>query len=130
MSALSTIIGPSAKTEGARACSQTRKALQTNSIVMRAAHKFWPSKTSLELQDKTGASERMIQYWIANRYALSAGDLADLLRTDAGLLILNSIMGDVRPTWWKRFKQGVERSILRAEMKALAKRAEQIEMDL
>jgi hypothetical protein len=97
---------------------------------MRALHAFWPSKTALEIKAATRASDRMIQYWIANKYSLAAADLAALLRTEAGFAILENIMGDAKPSWWKRFRNSVSRSILRAELKALAKRQEQLEMEL
>jgi hypothetical protein len=96
---------------------------------MRAVQAFWPSKTALELREATGASERMIQYWIANKYSLSADDLAGLLRTEAGFAILENIMGTAKPTWWKRFKASVQRSIVRAELKAVQKRLDQVEME-
>jgi hypothetical protein len=113
----------------ASSCSRNEAGLQTNSLVMRAVHAIWPNKTALELKAATGASDRMIQYWIANKYSLSAADLAGLLRTEAGLAILENIMGAAKPVWWKRFKQSVERAMIRAELKALAKRQEQSEMD-
>ncbi len=113
----------------ASSCSRTEAGLQTNSLVMRAVHAFWPTKTMLELKEATGASERMIQYWIANRYSLSASDLAGLLRTEAGFAILNNIMGPAKPAWWKRFKKSVALSTLRAEQAAQRKRLEQLEME-
>ena len=96
---------------------------------MRAVHAFWPNKTSLELRVATGASERMIRYWIENKYSLSAGDLAGLLRTEAGFAVLENIMGAAKPTWWKRFKKSVALSMLRAEQAAQRKRLEQLEME-
>lgn len=118
-----------ANSGGASSCSRSEGRLQTNSAVMRAVQAFWPSKTALELREATGASERMIQYWIANKYSLSADDLAGLLRTEAGFAILENIMGTAKPTWWKRFKASVQRSIVRAELKAVQKRLDQVEME-
>lgn len=118
-----------ANSRGASSCTEKGKSLHTNSAVMRAVRAFWPSKTTLELREATGASERMIKYWIANKYSLSADDLAGLLRTEAGFAVLESIMGDAKPVWWKRFKQHVHRSVLRAEIKAAQKRLDQMELD-
>ena len=115
----------------ASSCSRNEAGLQTNSLVMRAVHAFWPSKTSLEIKAATGASDRMIQYWIANEYSLSAADLANLLRTEAGFAVLESIMGPAtaKPAWWKRFKKSVQLSILRAEQAEQRKRIEQLETE-
>lgn len=113
----------------ASSCSRNEAGLQTNSLVMRALHAFWPSKTSLEIKAVTQASDRMIQYWIANKYSLAAADLAALLRTDAGFAILENLMGDAKPLWWKRFKRSVSLAILRADQAAQRKRLEQLELD-
>jgi hypothetical protein len=114
---------------GASSCRRNEAGLQTNSLVMRAVHAFWPTKTMLELREATGASDRMIQYWLANRYALSAADLAGLLRTEAGFAVLESIMGGAKPVWWKRFRRSVATSTLRAEQAAHRRRLEQLEME-
>src|SRR5262245_37753451 len=53
--------------------------------IMQAARALWPSKTALELAARTGASERAAKYWLARRCDLSAENLAELLRSDAGL---------------------------------------------
>lgn len=118
-----------ANSDPASSCSRNEARLQTNSAVMRAVQAFWPSKTALELKEATAASDRMIQYWLANRYSLSADDLAALLRTEAGFAVLESIMGSAKPTWWKRFRASVQRAITRAEIKALNKRLDQLDMD-
>ena len=113
----------------ASSCRRSEAGLQTNSLVMRAVHAFWPTKTMLELKEATGASDRMIQYWIANKYSLSAADLAGLLRTEAGFAVLENIMGSAKPTWWKRFKKSVALSMLRAEQAMQRKRLEQMELE-
>lgn len=113
----------------ANTCRRNEAGLQTNSAVMRAVQAFWPTKTTLELKEATAASDRMIQYWLANKYALSAADLAALIRTEAGFAILENVMGDAKPTWWRRWRASVQRSITRAEIKALSKRLDQIEME-
>lgn len=118
-----------ANSEGASSCTRNEAGLQVTAVIMRAARAFWPSKTALELREATHASERMIQYWLSEKYSLSAGDLAALLRTEAGFAILENIMGEARPTWWKRFRQSVERALIRADLKAAQKRLEQCEMD-
>lgn len=113
----------------ASSCSRNEASLQTNSLVMRAVQAFWPTKTMIELRDTTRASDRMIQYWLANKYALSAGDLAKLLRTEAGLAILENLMAGSRPTWWRRFKRSTRLSALRAAQEQQRREIEQLELE-
>lgn len=114
-------------------CSRNEVGLQTNSLVMRAVQAFWPLKCKDNLRFHTRASDRMIQYWLANKYSISAADLANLLRSEAGFQVLENIMGDARPTWWAGFKRGVKRSELRRRQAQIAKEIEeneQSELDL
>lgn len=114
----------------ASSCSRNEAGLQTNSIVMRAVQAFWPTKTMIELREATGASERMIQYWLANKYALSSADLAKLLRSEAGLAVLDNVMAGARPTWWRRFKRSTRLSMLRVEQERQRRQIEQLELEL
>lgn len=64
---------------------------------------------------------------------MSAESLAMLLRTDEGLQILETVMGDARPAWWRAFKRTVRRAELRRQQTMLAKAIEeneQSELDL
>lgn len=108
-------------------CSRNEVGLQTNSLVMRAVQAFWPLKTKDNLRFHTRASDRMIQYWLANKYALSATDLANLLRSEAGFAVLENLMGEARPVWWAGFKRGVRRADVRRKQAQIAKEMEEIE---
>lgn len=112
---------------GESPCTRNESRLQTNFSVMQAVRRFWPTNTLIELKDATKRSDRMCQYWLSNKFSLSADDLADLLRTEAGFAILEEIMGAAKPLWWKDFKRSVGRAQIRREQKALAKRLEEIE---
>lgn len=94
---------------------------------MRVARSLWPTKTDAALSAKTGSSDRLCRYWLANKYNLSADDLAALLRTDEGFQILEAIIGEAKPVWWQSFKRGVRRSELRRQQAALAKAIEENE---
>lgn len=94
---------------------------------------IWPLKCKDNLRFHTRASDRMIQYWLANKYSLSATDLANLLRSDEGFKILEALIGDAQPAWWAGFKRSVKRSELRRRQAQLAKEIEaneQAELDL
>ena len=92
-----------------------------NGLVMRVAQALWPTKPDIVLSDKTKRSDRLCRYWLENKYSLGADDLVLLLRTDEGLHVLEGIMGDARPIWWRDFKRGVKRAELRRQQKAIQK---------
>lgn len=94
---------------------------------MRVAQSLWPLKTDMALSHRTGSSDRMCRYWLENRYSLSADHLVALLRSDEGLQILEGVMGNARPMWWRGFKRGVRRAELRRQQKALQEAIEENE---
>ena len=70
---------------------------------------------------------RGCEYWLARRSGMSADSLAALLRSDEGFQILEAIIGDAKPVWWRAFKKSVRRADLRRQQAALAKALEEIE---
>lgn len=71
----------------------------------------------------------MAHYWLSEKYDIPADALAALLRTDAGLSILEQIMGDARPVWWRRIKRASRMAELRRAQAEQQKMIEQIEME-
>lgn len=130
MTTPSPVTAVSANSGTASPCSGMEASRQTNSIVMRVARSLWPSKTALELARYTEASERLCRYWLANRYSLAADDLAALLRTDHGLHVLEAVMGDAKPKWWRRFRRASRLAALRQEQAEQLKKIEQLELEL
>lgn len=110
-------------------CRDQAKDFPTNSIVMRVARALWPLKTDMALAAKTGASERMCRYWLAQRYDLSVDDLVALLRGEEGLQFLQAMMAGARPTWWRRFKRTARLSALRAAQEKQRREIEQLELE-
>jgi len=90
-----------------------------NGLVMRAVQAIWPAKPDMALAQKTKRSDRLCRYWLENKYSLSADDLVLLLRTDQGITILEGVMGDAKPVWWRDFKRSVKRAELRRQQKAI-----------
>jgi hypothetical protein len=119
--------GAEASLGAARSCSETGKPLPLISAVMRLARTLWPSKTALELASRTGASERMCRYWMSERFDISAEHLAELLRSDAGLAVLEALMGEARPDWWRGFKRQVSLAAARREAQAALRRVAELE---
>jgi hypothetical protein len=97
---------------------------------MRVARALWPLKTDLELAARTQASDRMARYWLQNRFNISADDLANLLRSDEGMQVLEAVMGEARPKWWARMKGSAQRSALRRAQRELQRQIDQMELEL
>lgn len=127
MAALNIVATKNAKSSTDSTFRQSGKTFPTNSIVMRVAQKLWPKKTDMVLADKTGASDRLCRYWLENKYNLGADHLAALLRSDEGFQVLDAIIGDARPVWWRSFRRSVRRAELRRQQAILAKAIEENE---
>lgn len=108
-------------------CGETRSDVRAMDRVMQAARSLWPRKTAAELSVRTGTQMRGCEYWLARRSGMSADSLAALLRSDEGFQILEAIIGDAKPVWWRAFKKSVRRADLRRQQAALAKALEEIE---
>jgi hypothetical protein len=97
---------------------------------MRAAQALWPRKTAAELSMRTGTQVRACEYWLSRKTEMSAEALAGLLRSEAGLEILEAIIGEARPAWWKQFARTIEMSRLRKAQDEARRRLERLELDL
>jgi AraC-like DNA-binding protein len=69
----------------------------------------------------------MCRYWLSQRFALSADDLARLLRSDEGMTFLEAAMGDARPAWWADFKLQLERADINRRQRELRRQIERLE---
>lgn len=130
MSGLSITNAKNAKQGGESPLSKNESRLQTNWSVMQAVLSFCrvkERKPVSEIRVATRASDRMIQYWLENKYSLGTDDLANLLRSDAGFAILENIIGDAKPVWWRDFKRSVKRAEVRREQKRLQAEIDSIE---
>ncbi len=84
--------------------------------IPRLARVLWPAKTDAELASRTGTSDRRCREFLAERAGLSAEALAALLRSDAGLEVLEALIGPARPAWWQRFRRTIELGSMREEI--------------
>jgi hypothetical protein len=114
---------------GESPCAKSGKSLRPVAAVMAVVQAIWPRKTAAELVVRTGRSERMCQYWLSRKYDLSVDDLAALLRSDEGLQILEALMGDKRPAWWRGFRRQVEIAELRRRTEQSRRRLEALELE-
>lgn len=119
-----------AKTSTATLCGEFRTTLRLTDAVMRAAQRVWPRKTAAELSVRTGTGVRACEYWLARQTDMSADALAGLLRSDVGLEVLEAIIGDARPVWWRQFARTIELSRVRKSQDEARRRLERLELDL
>lgn len=89
--------------------------IQIRSIVavMRAAQRLWPANWRKELAARADCRQRTVELWLEGRHNISADKLAALLRSDAGLVVLEELMGEARPAWWRDLKRQSQISQLR-----------------
>jgi hypothetical protein len=100
-----------------------RRGLPAVDAVSEVARRLWPVKTARHLAARAGTTHRAAEFWLSSQTGMSADALAELLRSDAGLDVLQALIGDVPPSWWPAFRQdakaaGIERRLndLRAEI--------------
>jgi hypothetical protein len=81
------------------------RPLPLNQAIIRYLKALWPTKADAELAARIGLSDRACRQILAERAGLTAEALAALLRTEDGAEVLEALMGDARPKWWRRFKR-------------------------
>jgi hypothetical protein len=113
---------------GASSFGFERSGLPVVDTVVAVARRLWPIKTARHLATRAGVTHRAGEFWLSQQTGMSADALAELLRSDAGFDVLDGLMGQTRPDWWPRFKEGcrlddVERRLddLKSELEGLRK---------
>lgn len=72
------------------------------------ARTLWPSKTATNLASRAEISERAAKLWLEGRTEPGADAVVNLLRSDAGFVVLQSIMQGSGTRWWREFERGVQ----------------------
>ena len=106
------------------------RTLPLNAAVTRVLSAIWPSKRDMRLAAITGAADRTARDWLALRANYSADALAALLRTEDGLQILEAVMSDARPAWWRKIKRASQLATLRSSIAKQEQAIRQLELDL
>lgn len=114
----------------AEVCRGSGRTLPLNAAVTRVLSALWPSKRDMRLAAITGAADRTARDWLALRANYSADALAALLRTEDGLQILEAVMGDARPAWWRKIKRASQLATLRSSIAKQEQAIRQLELDL
>lgn len=90
---------------------------------------IWPIKTAAQLADNARISIRKAEYILAGEKSLRGGDLIALLRGDHGLHVLNAVMGDHRPRWWRDIKRASDLAELRRRQEEQRRLIERLERE-
>lgn len=96
------------------------RARAIEEVIGDLARRLWPNKTARNLAARAGRTPRSAEGWISGQTGMNADALADLLRSDAGLDVLDAVMGDHKPGWWPDFSAGVRIKNLEQKQAALA----------
>lgn len=103
-----------------------RSGIRCIDAVCDLARRLWPSKTAANLAGRAHISRRAAELWLEGRTEPGADALVNLLRSDAGFELLQSIMQGSGTRWWKEFERGVhiaeleqKQEFLRAQLDAL-----------
>jgi len=68
--------------------------------IVGLARRLWPRNTAFHLASRAAVTPRAAENWLAEATGMSADALAGLLRSDAGLAVLEQVMGEADPAWW------------------------------
>lgn len=90
---------------------------------------LWPNKTDAELASRIGVSDRWCRQILAEKAKLSSEALAALLRTEDGLAVLEALMADAKPKWWRKFKRQMAFAEVRRLQDETRKRLDALERE-
>lgn len=76
------------------------EAARTVERVIALARRLWPRNTAFHLASRAQVHPRAAENWLSEATGMSAEALAGLLRSDAGLAVLEQVMGAADPAWW------------------------------
>jgi hypothetical protein len=107
-----------------------RSGLPVVEAVARVAARLWPNKTARHLASRAGTTHRAAEFWLSQQTGMSADALAELLRSDAGLQMLEAIVGDAPPSWWPAFRQDAKAAGLERRLNDLRSEIEEAKRDL
>lgn len=77
-----------------------RRAVPVSEGLAALARSLWPTKAAHQLAARAGVSHRTVEFWFARDSTPSGEALAELLRSDIGMQVLEGLLGDEKPSWW------------------------------
>ncbi len=105
--------------------------------ILEAAQRIWPRRTESVMADHAGVSKRAVRFWFAKQTGMSLPAAAALLHTEEGFEILDAIMGEHQPRWFKIAKIALEQDNVARQIRVMERRLDkarqirsQIEMEV
>ena len=89
----------------------------------------FPVKTAANMSAVTGLTPRACEYFLSRRTGLSSDAVVALLASEEGLTYLTALLGDAKPTWWKKLKRSARREIVQREIEGLQREMQAIDDD-
>ena len=96
---------------------KNRSRIRCVDAVCNMARRLWPSKTAINLSSRAEISKRAAELWLEGRTEPGADALVNLLRSDVGFQLLQSIMDGADTKWWQDFERGVRITEIESKMK-------------
>jgi hypothetical protein len=96
-----------------------RRGLPAVDAVSAVARRLWPVKTARQLAARAGTTHRAAEFWLSQQTGMSADALAEILRSDAGLDVLQALIGDAPPSWWPDFRADAKAAGIATRLDAL-----------
>lgn len=84
-----------------------RNKIRCFEAVTNVARRLWPVKTAANLAGRCEVGVRAAELWMEGRNDISADALVNLLRSDAGYVLLQELMQGADTRWWRDFERGV-----------------------
>lgn len=88
---------------------------------------IWPTDRIKNIQRVTRKSVRAIKYQLAGRPP-GYEDIVAILRSDHGFELLEHVMGDHRPPWWRNVRKARGLGDMRRQLADQQRRIAQLEM--
>ena len=108
---------------------KNRKRIRCVDAVCNMARRLWPSKTAINLSSRAEISQRAAELWLEGRTEPGADALINLLRSDIGFELLQSVMEGSETRWWRDFERGVHIAELEKRMEWQASQLAALKME-
>jgi hypothetical protein len=90
-----------ANSGGAETCTAFTETCTTSRIISETLSRICPEKTWAYIAKLTGINERAAKHRKAGSRRYTAADLAAILRSDNGYVVLAAIMAESNAKWWR-----------------------------
>jgi hypothetical protein len=91
---------------------------------------IWPEDRTKNYMRLTGAKLRTAKHRVSGKYQPDYEEVAAVLRSEHGYLLLKHIMGDARPEWFSRVERAKDLGALRRSVAEQQRKITQMELGI